>query len=247
VCTIMKLLLLSMVLAAVSSTPVETMFFEKDEHSSLRHRQLKCTQKGSVCPQPGQDCCGKSECVDNKCCLPDGVKGCEDDADCCGLIQCDAESSVCGEGGAADGGRDCRIHGEECEVTGGDASQNTCCGSTKYLCEEVDESGKEKCCMAPGGKGCSKDEHCCGVLGGNKCDESRCVYEDGSYPGDAPGGRKCGLKGETCGNDSPCCGSKNLNCQNDKCCIVDGSNGCASDDHCCSGNCNTDLSLCVTV
>ena len=43
--------------------------------------------------------------------------------------------------------------------------------------------------MEPGTKGCSSNAHCCGSLDGNQCVESRCVYEDETYPGDAPGGR----------------------------------------------------------
>jgi hypothetical protein len=60
----------------------------------------------------------------------------------------------------------------------------------KYLCEPVFELEGLRCCIPVGGKGCSYTYHCCGSLtDGNYCDlvESRCVYEDGTFPDDASG------------------------------------------------------------
>uniref|UniRef100_A0A7S3L069 Uncharacterized protein n=1 Tax=Amphora coffeiformis TaxID=265554 RepID=A0A7S3L069_9STRA len=219
----------------------------------LRHRQLKCTKKGFDCTE--DNCCGKAECVEGLCCIPDGVKGCDGDADCCGELTCgQTVDSMCGDGTTeGDGGRPCFIHGEVCD---GNEESNTCCGNKKYSCEIVNvaEEGEgateasedTQCCIPTGGKGCSKTSHCCGSMSGNFCDEeSRCVEAGGSIPTDAPGGRNCGLKGDTCDDASECCGSKKYDCQDGKCCIVTGNNGCGGPEDCCSGICDLGAQLCV--
>jgi len=229
---------LVMMLAVLATTAAAL----DNEHTGLRHRELKCTKKGDLCGLATESCCGKAECRDAMCCLPDGVKGCDDDDDCCQDLKCN--DSACGQDGPTDGGRLCGIHGDECT---NDGNSNSCCGSTKYLCGEVVDLSGIRCCMPLGTKGCSSDSHCCGSKDGNKCEESRCVDVNGEYPGDAPGGRKCALKGEICSSAGDCCGSTRFDCDGKVCCIKSSLSGCEFPDDCCSGNCDTATSTCVAV
>lgn len=61
---------------------------------------------------------------------------------------------------------------------------------TPDFAEVPDHEDETTCCIKIGLKGCSFDYHCCTGY----CEESRCVYSDGEYPGDAPGGRKVRLQ-----------------------------------------------------
>jgi len=249
----MRIIMTMLLVAAIAAV--------EEGHGVLRHRKLpSCVKKGAYCAPYPDDCCGSTVCegTDGTCCIPETVRGCDFVEDCCPFAEDGDTPLVCldslcigEEVEELDEERTCGIHGEPCNVTD---TGTSCCGDVKYLCELVsisDGDGDTRCCMEVGSKGCSYVYHCCGEDEGNYCEESRCVFENGTYPGDSEGTRDCGLKGDPCLDVSECCGGETkyacLQVQgatNTTCCLKSNINGCSNNADCCDGHCDIALALC---
>jgi len=246
----MRIMITVFLLAAIAAV--------ESGHGVLRHRHLpKCIKKGDYCAPYTDDCCGSTVCegTGGTCCIPEWEKGCDFDSDCCPFAEDDVTPLSCTDSlcnaTVAEEERTCAIHGEPCNVTTPDTNYpNSCCGDVKYLCEVVSvsvDSDDTRCCMEVGSQGCSFDYHCCDEDEGNFCLESRCVWENGTYPDDSSGTRDCGLKGDLCDDVSDCCGDTKYDCLGDTektCCLKSNINGCSEDAHCCDGHCEIVLALC---
>jgi len=209
----------------------------------------QCLKLGeSGCTAGASECCGSTSnednsrigCAEGNCCLITGVKGCDDDTDCCD-DSASCEDSMCKVTGL-EVGHGCGIHGDPCET------EEDCCGDEdqKYNCmivtpidTDITNTGTT-CCIDDGLKGCGSDSHCCS---GN-CIDTTCVADGVESPGG--GSDQCNHKGGDCTDDGGCCGSK-LACENNVCCLKTGSKGCdhETNNQCCSGLCDTTSSTCI--